>query len=272
MQREFISLNQLRSKLKFMYSEQRRNRNLFRTPVRTPNGFLFCGNKGMESGSFEKEEVNKIRQMLEPCDLFINVGANIGYYVCIAASMGKKVIAFEPDMANCRLLYKNIHQNGYDSFVEVFPVALAEQPGILEIYGKGTGASIVNIWDNEEQDILVPVNSMDQLIGDRGMDKRCFYLVDVEGAEHLVLKGGSQCLSYNDATWVVEITSPTQSGNELAGKDRFKSVFRIFSEKGFSPYLLSDGKIVTQAEIDEADRGESNRLSNQHMFVFRRTG
>jgi FkbM family methyltransferase len=268
-QQAMKSLIKLNPKLYFAYAEQRRNRNLFRKPVQTPLGFWFCGNKGMESGTFEKDEVEKIRVMLESADLFVNVGANIGYYACIAASMKKNVIAFEPDAANCRLLYKNIHLNGYEQLVEVFPLALAERPGILEIFGLGTGASIVNIWDNKEQGILIPVNTLDQVIGHRVKEMRCLYLVDVEGAEHLVLKGGLNCLADEKSVWIVEITSPEKKGNELAGDDRFRGVFRVFSEKGFSPYLLSDGGLVMQEEIDQADSGVKNRLSNQNMFVFR---
>lgn len=259
----------LSPKLQFAYNEQRRNRNLFRNPVQTPYGFLFCGNKGMESGEFEKEEVHKIRQMLEPCNLFINIGVNIGYYACIAAAMGKKVIAFEPDTANCRLLYKNLHLNGFESSVEVFPLALAAHSGILEIFGLGTGASIVNIWDNKEKGTLIPVNTLDQVIGSRIADSRCLYLVDVEGAEHLILQGGMSCLNNKDSVWVIEITAPIQKGNSLAGEDRFRSVFRIFSDKGFDPFLLSDGEIVSHEEVEQADRGEKNRLTNQNMFIFR---
>jgi FkbM family methyltransferase len=259
-------------KLQFIYSQQRRNRNLFRKPVQTPHGFSFCGNKGMESGVFEEDEVRKIREMLATADLFINIGANIGYYVCIAASMGKKVYAFEPDTANCRLLYKNIHLNSFDEAVEVFPVALASHSGLLEIFGFGTGASVVNIWDNKDIGVLIPTNTLDQVLGARIRDRRCLFLVDVEGAEHLVLQGGTDCLVNTESEWVIEITSPGQMGNALAGRERFKSVFRLFADQGYSPFLLSDGQPVLQEEIERADRGEVSRLLGQNMFVFRRVG
>ncbi|MES9859146.1 MAG: FkbM family methyltransferase [Sedimenticola sp.] len=256
-------------RLNFLYTVHRRNRNLFRAPVQTPYGFNLCGNKGMESGDFEQEEVKKIQSKLETVDLFINIGSNIGYYACIAAAMGKQVIAFEPDSANCNLLYKNIHINGFDELIEVFPVALADRVGILELFGLGTGASIVNIWDVKEDGVLIPVNALDSILAHRLTGLRCLFLMDVEGAEHLVLRGAGQCLEA-DAEWIIEITAPEHKGNSLAGKNRFKDVFDLFDAKGLKPFLLSDGLPITPKEIDEAEQGKCIRLSKESMFSFSR--
>ena len=66
----------------------------------TKGGFKFIGPSNMISGDFEKEEVAFFNKALEESDIFINVGANIGYYVCAAIIKGKKVLAFEPDINN----------------------------------------------------------------------------------------------------------------------------------------------------------------------------
>lgn len=258
----------LSPRLNYLYNVNRRNRNLFRTPVKTSFGFLFCGSKAMETGVFEQNEVGKIRSKIMDADLFVNIGANIGYYVCIAASMGKPVIAFEPDNANCNLLYRNIHLNGYENSVEVFPLALAEKSGLIEIFGHGTGASIVNFWDSKEEPVLIPVNVLDQVLAHRLSGKRNLFLMDVEGAEHLVLKGATQCLDV-DAEWVVEVTAPALLGKESDG-GRFISVFQIFADKGFETYLLNDGKPVTFDEVKDAEHGKCPRLAREHMFVFRK--
>lgn len=265
------ALLNLSPRLKFLYSQHRQNRNLFRRPVQTPYGFEFCGNKSMETGEFEKDEVAKIRELLTSVDLFVNVGANIGYYTCIAAKLGKRVIAFEPDPANCRLLLKNLHLNGFADRVEVFPIALGNQSGLLELFGFGTGASLVNIWDSKDDGVLTPIHVLDQLIVHRVATCRCLFLVDVEGAEHLVISGAADCLERADAVWVVEITSPRQMGNRLAGADRYRQTFRLFAEKGYAAFLLADGLPVSNEEIDMAVSGVENRLSEQNMFMFRRS-
>lgn len=232
----------LSPRLNFLYIQQRRNRSLFRKPVETPWGFKLCGNRAMESGDFEQDEAGKIRAMLQDVDLFVNIGANIGYYACMAASMGKKVIAFEPDSANCNLLYKNIHLNGFDERVEVFPLALADRAGMLELFGLGTGASLVNLWNSKEEGVLVPVNVLDAVLAHRLENKKILFLVDVEGAENLVLRGAEWCLE-TDALWVMEITPPSVVDGELRGGARYEEVFRLFAEKGYHPALLRDGKV-----------------------------
>ena len=44
----------------------------------------------MEKGNFEKFELKIFKKLLNNSSLFINVGANTGYYVCHALLMEKK--------------------------------------------------------------------------------------------------------------------------------------------------------------------------------------
>ena len=65
-------------------------------PVRIPLGFWFYGDRSMELGLFEPDETALIMEILEDVDVFIDIGANVGYYSCLARSRGKKVISIEP--------------------------------------------------------------------------------------------------------------------------------------------------------------------------------
>jgi hypothetical protein len=75
----------------------------------TPYGFKLIGShsvhhQGMQAGLFEPEETEVIRHHLRKADVFIDVGANIGFYSCIARSDGKYVVAIEPLIQNLRYL------------------------------------------------------------------------------------------------------------------------------------------------------------------------
>ena len=63
-------------------------------------GFFFNGNLSMEKGEFEPQETAIVESLLESFDMFINIGANTGYYVCKALSRGVPVVAFEPNQMN----------------------------------------------------------------------------------------------------------------------------------------------------------------------------
>lgn len=103
----------------------------------TPWGFTLAGHEGMASGSFEPHEVALVRKLLQNVDVFINVGANVGYYCCHALSLGKPVIAIEPLARNLRYLLKNIRNNGWAKQAQIFPVAVGRGTNILEMWGGG---------------------------------------------------------------------------------------------------------------------------------------
>ena len=115
--------------------------------LETPLGFkLRAGrakaNRMMQDGTFEPEETAVLQHHLARADVFVDVGANVGLYTCLARQMGKHVVAFEPQERNLRCLYSNLRSNGWPD-VEVFPLGLGECPGLMPLYGaSGPSASI----------------------------------------------------------------------------------------------------------------------------------
>ena len=49
------------------------------------------------------------------------MGANIGIYTLLAAKRGARVFAIEADPKTVEMLRRNIHLNGFDHRVTVFP-------------------------------------------------------------------------------------------------------------------------------------------------------
>jgi FkbM family methyltransferase len=187
-------------------------------PMVTPWGFKLAGNTPMVQGIFEPIETDVVRNILQDVDVLVNVGANIGYYCCHALSMGKQVIAFEPMDRNLRYLYKNIKANNWTG-VEIFPIALSNNIGVLEIYGGNTGASVIKGWAgiSEEYVTLVPSSTMDIVLGDRLKGKKVLVIVDVEGAEKWMLEGAKKMLtSEPKPIWLVEINSAEHQPENIA--------------------------------------------------------
>src|SRR5690606_15185214 len=80
--------------------------------------------------NYEPHVTAEVRRLLQPGMTFVDVGANIGYFALLAASLvgaQGKVIAFEPNLENCELLRRSIAANGFDDFVHVHPYAVAEK-------------------------------------------------------------------------------------------------------------------------------------------------
>src|SRR5690606_6241548 len=98
----------------------------------------------MRQGTFEPEETALVLRILARSDRLIDIGANLGYYTCIALQNGRAALAIEPQARNLRCLYRNLISNEWSSQAEVMPVALAAFPGLLELYGaSGPSASLL---------------------------------------------------------------------------------------------------------------------------------
>lgn len=215
-----------------MYRRVRDQLDFNQEPKATPWGFKLAGNTAMAQGIFEPTETELVRNILKNVDILVNVGANVGFYCCHALSMGKPVIAFEPIERNLRYLCKNIKFNGW-SGAEIFPIALSNNVGILEIYGGNTGASIIKGWAGipESYVTLVPSSTMDVVLGSRLRGKRVLIVVDVEGAEKWMLEGATEMLaSEPKPIWLVEIVAKEHQPAGVEMNPNFKSTFRFFSK------------------------------------------
>jgi hypothetical protein len=117
----------------------------------TPLGIKLIGSNSihhlaMQKGTFEPEETVLFKNLFRSADVFVDVGANIGFYTCIARLADKHVVAIEPLQKNLKYLYSNISGNGWND-IEVFPVGLNESPGLATLYGgSSTGASLIGIY------------------------------------------------------------------------------------------------------------------------------
>jgi FkbM family methyltransferase len=85
-----------------------------------------------EEGVWEPFETSLLLALLRPGDVFVDVGANIGYFSVLAASrVGDTgaVFAFEPDPENYRLLVANAALNGVAHRVTAVAAALSDAAG-----------------------------------------------------------------------------------------------------------------------------------------------
>jgi FkbM family methyltransferase len=241
-------------------------------PVATPMGFKLAGSTLMQSGAFEPEETRLVKTLVSQSDLLINVGANIGYYVCMAVSQGKNVVAFEPLHQNVRLLLRNIKANDGDSKVEVHPVALSNSVGIREIYGRGTGASLVKGWAGapERQAELVPCTTMDNVLHDRYPDARLLIVVDVEGAEQLILEGAASVLAREPKPlWMVEIAKSEHQPAGVSINPTLLDTFCVFWQGGYQAWTADSKcrKVDYQEVARIAEGGPDTLGTNNFLFL-----
>ncbi|MBI4964995.1 MAG: FkbM family methyltransferase [Desulfomonile tiedjei] len=204
-------------------------------PILTPFGYRFAGWEDMQAEGFEPDEAALIQSCLGEADVFVDVGANIGWYTCLARSKGKHTIAIEPFPDNVRYLMGNLEANGWTDGVEIYPVGVSDRPGLARLHGGGTGASLVSGWSGTSHRFgrMIPLTTLDILVGGRFAGKRLMIKIDIEGAEYSALQGASNILNFVPRpTWLVEITL---SENWPAGSDNpnFVNTFELMWRHGY---------------------------------------
>lgn len=241
-------------------------------PVDTPLGFKFQGHKEMEQGVFEPDETKLVMKLFNSADVFINIGANIGYYSCFAISKKIHTVIFEPIQSNLNFLYKNIYANNFNGTYEIFPVALSNKTGLIEMYGSGTGASLIKGWDNtpEYYVSLVPVSTADAVLGPRFESKQCFILIDVEGVEKYVMEGASILLNApKKPVWMLEIATKEHQPTGVTVNPDLLSTFEIFWKCGYEAWTASNViRLIEREEIERVFEGGENTLPGNNNFLF----
>lgn len=151
--------------------------------------------------AFELRETAMVRAHLHPGGVFVDVGANIGYYTLLGASLvkggqGGRVISFEPSpYANARLKETLLANNL--SHVDLHPVALGETSATLPLYlpsQAGNHSPTMTVNEGGEA-VPVPVRRLDECLRESGVDQVDLMKIDVEGFEPNVLKGAGDYLS-----------------------------------------------------------------------------
>lgn len=183
------------------------------------------------TGVWDDGAAAAVRRRLKPGELFVDVGANVGYFSLLAAKLGGRVIAFEPN-PECRAVFAhNIALNGFRN-IDVRATGIADRRGqdVLHVESEenlGAG-SLKSVGGNS---FAVEVDTLDgQLAG----ESPAIVKLDIEGAELMALRGGAQTLARTRAV-ICEVSE--FSLRELGGSK--EELFATMAEHGFRCDIIS---------------------------------
>jgi FkbM family methyltransferase len=242
-----------------------------KTPQNSQLGFKFHGNKRMESGQFEPIETQIIETLLDQSSLLINIGANIGYYCCIALNKKIEVVAFEPIRRNLEFLLRNVEANNWSKLIEVYPMALSDTKGIIKIFGGGTGASLIEGWAGTPSQYvdLSPCTTVDAVIGNRFIDKKILVVVDIEGAELMMLNGADSLLNrINKPIWMIEIAVSEHQPSGIKINPSLLLTFKKFWDAGYISFIADNTLTPVYEEQIQLIASTNQDTLNCHNFIF----
>ena len=175
--------------------------------------------------------------------IFWDIGANIGLYSCYAVKRANcQVYAFEPSVFNLELLAKNIHSNSLSDKITIIPFPLFDNLAVKPFYmtSKEWGGAQSNFgesvnYEGKPMSSVFKYNtvgmSIDQTVSLLNLDKPNYIKMDVDGIEHLILKGAINTIQ-NAESLLIEVNDNylkqasdvkkylTQAGFKLKHKKR----------------------------------------------------
>lgn len=159
------------------------------------------------TGAFGPELLSLILSQLPPNGVFVDVGANQGYYSIIAGrhlANGGRVISIEPNPSMAELFKKNIQRNNINN-VELLTLACSDRVDSIKLYpgpaaNPGTSSFSPKTARNTKY-VTVETKPLDDLIHEPVNVVK----IDVEGAELKVLRGMTRILREYRPVVILEI-------------------------------------------------------------------
>ena len=198
-------------------------------------------------GIWEPSLTSYVAKSLAPGDVFVDVGANIRYFTCLASKLvgpTGQVFSVEASPSIYRLLEQNIELNKLTN-VTIYNKAVYNQQTKIPMYKASQdniGASTTYKEEAESKAYVrerdVEADTLDKIIKNNALYSARLVKIDVEGAEWFVLDGIKNSLGRfcEKTEWLVEITP---AAIEKQG-GTVKQVLQLFVDKGYQPYQIEN--------------------------------
>jgi len=144
---------------------------------------------GLRSGGPKKEKYYSVRSS----DTVAEMGAYMGYYcIYLSEKVGTKgrVIAIEPIKENIKYLSKNIQENKLKN-VTIIPKGVWKEHGKMTFHKKDQDkqSGSISIQYKNEKEAEIEVDSLDNILGENGIEKVDFMIIQLNGAEYEAMQG-----------------------------------------------------------------------------------
>lgn len=192
-------------------------------------------------GVWEPDVSHVIQQNLKNGDVFVDIGANIGYDTLLASSRvgaAGRVVAIEASPRTFALLQRNLALNPAASNVRAVNVAVSDRPGRLDLYERDEGnIGAATTLASRGGTLMTSVDALplDQILTAEENQRLRLIKMDVEGAEPPILRHLLEGLaSYPPTMDIVVEASPEDD------RAAWLDVFDRLRAAGFSAWAIDN--------------------------------
>lgn len=191
----------------------------------------------------EPETEMVFKEMAKSSKLFLDVGANIGYFSFLVKQMSpqSKVYSFEPLPQNILAYQKNRELNNF-SLMFLQELCVADKAGDTEFLippseesGWGRMAHR-DLFSGEK--IKRQVVTLDEFCEQNQLTTVDFIKIDVEGYEFKVLQGAQKLIETQRPRICIELNEPCLLDTGTSGEE----IFRFFKDRNYQMHALDTKK------------------------------
>lgn len=195
---------------------------------------------------FEIHDSKCLLRFVQPDWVFLDIGANIGYYsmlVARASHQRASIHAFEPAVQNFAALNRNRDLNGLSSIIHTYCTAVSGTVGeagfrLPPSTNRGMG-SLCPSPGSVQTGHRVKTTTIDHFAEEQGLDRVSCIKIDVEGAEALVLSGGTETIRRWQPILMIELNSATLAQFGSSGQ----SLVDTLRGLGYRLYYAPHGRL-----------------------------
>tara|TARA_B100001540_G_C15801325_1_gene640044 strand:+ start:1584 stop:2471 length:888 start_codon:yes stop_codon:yes gene_type:complete len=217
----------------------------------------------------EPETLEFINKFNKKKITFWDIGSNIGLYAIYAATIHKniEVISFEPSINNIRVLARNISVNNLQDKIKIITQPLSEKKNkfaLMNEVSKIEGEAL-NSFDKKMNHEGKKINSImnysilgtniDYLIENKILDIPDYIKIDVDGLEHIILKGAKKLLKNKKLRKIsIELNENFKEQYQTVNKIMKKNGFKLLYNSKVNPILYPDKNKIVKNKIKKLEQ------------------
>jgi FkbM family methyltransferase len=203
-------------------------------------------------GLYDYNNMNLVRRLLGPGDVFVDVGANVGAYTLVASEQPEAlIIALEPNPTAFTKLLRNVSVNQRRNVIALRRAASSAK-GVLRMTNRGSDPTNCIVLDSDrENTIEVEIDTLDAICAQHDA-KPTIIKMDVEGHEPDVIEGATRILA---ATAVCIVENGERGAVTRAMREcGLRGPFYYNHERGCMsnhPQVLAEDAVFIGASFEE---------------------
>jgi FkbM family methyltransferase len=225
----------------------------------------------LQSKSHEPHVTAVLARELKSDATFVDIGANMGWFTLLAASIANQVIAIEPNPNNIQLIYRSLLDNRFQN-VRVMQYAVTDVPKLMQLNFIQSNGFVSTVVDKIETSTLVQGMPLDLLLGD--VERLDVIKIDIEGHEPVALIGMKNTLERHHPLLLFEYHPMAIRHNTGMDPETFLESLRAF---GYDIYVIENngienGPLTTASVLNAWDKvnHEMNMGGAMHLDLIGR--